>query len=320
MTYLRILGAVILTVLLLRIARDAARGRSELMSHAENGVTLQMNSVTKAPENGTARVAVTMTGHTADLTPVLRYTDAAQPEAASIDRFRALPMTPFDSAQNTYSAQVSAGARGGRILYYVEVTDNTDNVKARMLHADGTPYVMKYFGNVPAVVLVTHIALMFITVFCVALAFMHTWRLVTGASDPRPTAFWYAAGFLFAFLGGLPLGIAVNHYAFGTTWEAVPFGTDATDNKTQLLLFYLLFTTLAMIGSLSRGKCGRDLFAPRTLGWLGVSAFLVMLGIYLVPHSIQFSKAFTYSVCYSFIGVVVLAYLVFLRRAARSRT
>lgn len=320
MHYLRILGAIILTVLLLRIARESARGRSELMSHFENGVTLQMNTVTKAPENGTARVAVTMTGNTADLTPILRYTDAVQPEAASIDRFRTLPMTPFDSAQNTYSAQVSAGARGGKILYYVEVTDNTDNVRASLLHTDGTPYVMKYFGNVPPVVLVTHIALMFITVFCVALAFMHTWRLVAGASDPRPTAFWYAAGTLFAFLGGLPLGIAVNWYAFGTTWEAVPFGTDATDNKTQLLLFYLLFVTLSMVGSLSRGKCGRDLFKSKTLGWLGVSAFLVMLGIYLIPHSIQFTPTLTYSVCYGFIGLLVVAYLFFLKRAARSTT
>lgn len=320
MNYLRIIGAIVLTLLLLRIARESARGRSELISHAENGITLQMNSVTKAPENGTARVAVTMTGATADLTPVLRYTDAAQPEAASIDRFRTLPMTPFDSAQNAFSAQVSAGARGGRILYYIEVTDNTDNVHARLLHKGGTPYVMKYFGSVPPVVLVTHIALMFITVFCAVLAFLHACRLIAGATDTFLTARWFAAASLFAFLGGLPLGIAVNHYAFGTTWEAVPFGTDATDNKTQLLLFYLLFTTLAMVGSLSHGKFGRDLFRPRGLGWLGVSAFVVMLGIYLIPHSIQFSRAFTYAVCYSSIGVMALAYLLLLMRAPRSAT
>ena len=64
-----------------------------------------------------------------------------------------------------------------------------------------------------------------------------------------------------AFLGGYPVGFAMNWYAFGVLWEGVPFGTDATDNKTQLLFVYLLFLTLATLGSL-RGRPGRWMPCP----------------------------------------------------------
>jgi ABC-type Fe3+-siderophore transport system permease subunit len=94
----------------------------------------------------------------------------------------------------------------------------------------------------------------------------------------------------------------------------VPFGHDATDNKTQLLFLYLLFATLAGAGSLSRGRWGRNLWSAKTLGWLGMASFAVMLFIYLIPHSIQFTPAFTYAFCYSWIGLIALAYLVGLAR------
>ena len=102
----------------------------------------------------------------------------------------------------------------------------------------------------------------------------------------------------------------MNYYAFNGSWEGVPFGTDATDNKTQLLFVYLLFATLATFGSFSKGRFGRDLFAPRTLGWIGLSTTAVMLFIYLIPHSIQFSPRFTYAFCYTWIAVVVALYLL----------
>jgi ABC-type Fe3+-siderophore transport system permease subunit len=115
---------------------------------------------------------------------------------------------------------------------------------------------------------------------------------------------------VFCFIGGYPLGMPMNYYAFDGLWEGVPFGTDATDNKTQLLFVYLLFASLATLGSFSRGRWGRDLFAPRTLGWIGLGSFGVMLFIYLIPHSIQFSARFTYAFCYTWIGVVAALYVL----------
>jgi ABC-type Fe3+-siderophore transport system permease subunit len=100
----------------------------------------------------------------------------------------------------------------------------------------------------------------------------------------------------------------MNWYAFGGTWEGVPFGTDATDNKTQLLFVYLIFAMLATWGSF-RGS-GRDLFAPKTLGVIGLGTFAVMLFTYLIPHSIQFEATFTYAFCYTWTAIVAALYLL----------
>ncbi|RME30701.1 MAG: hypothetical protein D6800_01625, partial [Candidatus Zixiibacteriota bacterium] len=102
----------------------------------------------------------------------------------------------------------------------------------------------------------------------------------------------------------------MNYFAFGGYWEGVPFGHDATDNKTQLLFLYLLFATLSGLGTLSRGRWGRDIVSPKTLAGIAVGSFAVMLFIYLIPHSIQFTPAFTYAFCYSWIGLLVIWYLI----------
>ncbi|HPC11367.1 MAG TPA: hypothetical protein PK112_04625, partial [candidate division Zixibacteria bacterium] len=202
---------------------------------------------------------------------------------------------------------MTAGLKGGRFLYYIEVRDKIGGQRAVFLDG-GRPFVMKYVGHVPTWLLLTHIALMFATVYFVVIGALHGARLTGGGTDVFPMARAYGIAALCAFLGGYPFGIPMNWFTFGTTWEGVPFGTDATDNKTQLLFVYLLLVVFAAFGSLTRRRVGRDAYPPRVLGWLGVLGFAVMLGIYLIPHSIQFSPALTRIVCWSFIGLAAAAY------------
>jgi hypothetical protein len=163
---------------------------------------------------------------------------------------------------------------------------------------------------VPTFFTVSHVALMTLTVFFLIMGFLYAMPLIRGNQSGRPMASYFFLAALCAFLGGYPFGFAMNHYAFGTVWEGVPFGTDATDNKTQLLFAYLLFMTLASIGSFSEGRLGRNIYPPKALGWFGVGAFGLMLAMYLIPHSIQFSPGLTYTVCYFSLVVMVLLYAV----------
>jgi ABC-type Fe3+-siderophore transport system permease subunit len=151
--------------------------------------------------------------------------------------------------------------------------------------------------------------MIFATVFCVVMAFFHAVSLIRGGTNVRAMAKWYFWSVVFAFFGCYPFGMAMNWYAFGAVWEGVPFGTDATDNKTQLLFVYLLFAWLVTMGSFTKGRFGRDLFSPKTLGWIGAIGFAVVWFIYLVPHSIQFTAAFTYAFCYSWIGIILALYV-----------
>ncbi|MEW6412478.1 MAG: hypothetical protein AB1483_08410 [Candidatus Zixiibacteriota bacterium] len=319
MKALRIVIAVILTIALLYIARNNSRGRPEYFSHNENGYTFEYNSVPKGLEFERTKIPLTIEGDiNENAWPMLRRSRPGQIRGADPATFDIMPMSPCDTAANCYFAEVTAGARNGRFYYYIEVVDSTGAALATFTQPDGSPFMFRFIGAVPSAITLTHIVLIFATVFFISMAAMHALALIKGGTDVMPMAKYSLLAAVCAFLGGYPFGIPMNWYAFGGTWEGVPFGTDATDNKTQLLFVYLLFVTLATLGTLTKNKWGKDLYSPKALGWFAIGSFAVMWFIYLIPHSIQFSPTLTYAFCYSWIGVVFLLYLIGRLRSARA--
>jgi hypothetical protein len=321
MTLLRIGVSFVLSLILLYIARINSEGRSELVSHAENGFTFEMATVPKALEGEQARIPIKITGPVQpDLRLLFRSSENRQNEATDLYHYGSVPLFVEDSAAGLYYAEVSTGTRGLKLYYYFEIRDNTGGYRAGFMHPGGKPFVLKYLGKVPQLVLIGHITLMAVTVFFATLGFLYAIPLVRGKLNTRPLSVCLFLAAVAAFVGGYAFGFAMNHYAFGTTWEGVPFGTDATDNKTQILFVYLLFVFLIAIGSFAKGKLGPDLYPPRVLGWFGMAALVIMLAVFLVPHSIQFSSGLTKAVSYSFIGIVVLLYGIgWLRTLMRKR-
>ncbi len=315
MSIFRIGMALILTLVLLYIARNTSRGRPEELSHATDEITFEYTTVPKAVAGDTAHIAIRVSGEVpADAFIAFRR---AKPHHRAplkkLDDYMIVRMLPSDTAENVYYTIVPAGKKGERTYYYFQIRQNRQ-VLAEWLPERG-PFVLKFFGAVPSVILIGHIILMFATVFCVVMSAIRAVPLMQGEGEVRDMARCMFMAAVFAFLGGYPFGWAMNWYAFGVVWEGVPFGTDATDNKTQLLFLYLVFVNLSALGSLTQGRFGRDLFSKQTLGRLGIGALFLMLAIYLIPHSIQFSPALTYSICYSFIGLLVLIYAIALLRA-----
>ena len=320
MKYLRLLSALLLTVVLLYVARNTSRGRPEALSYTENGVTFDLLTVPKADELSKAHIAVKITGDILEGSRfVFRQAKYGTTNFEDDDNFPVLSMRPSDSIPNEYVIDITTGPKGGRVYYYFQLTDSEFSPIASFKAENGQPFFTKFIGAVPKSVLVGHIFLMFATVFCLALAAMHALGLLKGGTEAGPMARQMFLATLFAFLGCYPFGFAMNHYAFGVVWEGVPFGTDATDNKTQLLFAYLVFVCLSSLGSLSGRRWGRDLFEPSALAKLVISALILQLLIYLIPHSIQFSKALTYSVCYGFIGTFIAVYIWALSRGGGSK-
>ena len=310
MRFLRIVLAVILTAALLYIARENSRGRPEHYTHSENGYTFEMTSVPKAYVGDTVRLVVGIDGPLGkDLRPVIRLLQSGRDADTPLRRYGSLPLALADSLTGRYHYLLKAGKIGSKLRYYFEVRDGTGGLRARFVN-DGQSFILKFVGEVPSWILILHIVLMFATVFFVVMGSLHGIDLIRAGGSVRPMAKAYFWAVVVTFLGGYPFGFAMNWYTFGTVWEGVPFGTDATDNKTQLLFVYLLMVMLAGLGSLTKGRLGRNVYRPRALGRLGALGFVVMLAIYLVPHSIQFSPGLTRTVCWSFIGLVAAVYLI----------
>lgn len=73
------------------------------------------------------------------------------------------------------------------------------------------------------------------------------------------------------------LGPLVQKYAFGAYWTGWPVGTDLTDNKTLI----------ALIGWLAAALALRTV--PRPGVWIVLAAVL-MLGVFMIPHSLRGSE------------------------------
>lgn len=310
MKILRYVLAFVITIGMLYVAQTNSRGKPEFVTHTENGYTFEYTANATTLEKSLSEISLKIIGPSDEnLKPVIRSLKKSQDISTDPRKYGSAPLILVDSLENTYNFKLNTGAKGGRQLYYFEIRDNIGGRVASFNNTTGEPFVLKFLGKVPPVVLYSHIFCMFATVFLITLGAIKGLELIRDKIKTRSLVITYVLASLFAFLGGYPFGFLMNYYAYGVIWEGVPFGTDATDNKTQTLFVYLILIILASLGSLTRGKFGKDVFSSKTLGLLGSLGFILMMAIYLIPHSIQFDPFLTKVVCWSWIALMAVIYL-----------
>jgi hypothetical protein len=180
--------------------------------------------------------------------------------------FQAVRMGKSDSDE--FEAAIDRLPAAGKVEYVVVVLTDDEE---RRLPAAGT-VVARFRDPVPAGILVPHILAMFGSMLVSTRALFEVIR--RGAPSGR-TLILVAMGLL--VIGGLVLGPVVQKHAFGAYWTGWPFGTDLTDNKTLVAFLAWLPATIAA----ARGLRTR---AVAVLGWI------VMMGVFLIPHSMRGSE------------------------------
>ena len=184
------------------------------------------------------------------------------------DPYTAVPMV---AADGELTAPLPFQPPAGKLDYYVTL----DGPGGAVTVPPDRTAVIRFKGAVPAAALVPHILLMFFAVL---------WgiRTLLEAIVDRRGVRWMSFTTLgLVGVGGMIMGPVVQKYAFGEAWTGVPFGWDLTDNKT-LLMFVVWIAAVAVIGL-------RRPHSPRTR-WAAAAASLVMLAVYLVPHSMYGSE------------------------------
>jgi hypothetical protein len=156
----------------------------------------------------------------------------------------------------------------GKVEYWIELVGS--GIRSAIA-ADET-VVARFRGEVPATVLVPHILAMFGSMLLASRTLFEVLR--PGAPRARGLIL---ATMLLLVVGGLMLGPLVQKYAFDAFWTGWPLGTDLTDNKTLLAV---LAWSPAVFAALSDRKTR----LAAVLGWL------VMMGVFLIPHSVRGSE------------------------------
>ncbi len=154
----------------------------------------------------------------------------------------------------------------GKLEYHLELKADGKIIDL----GDEENVVVRFKGSVPAWAQIPHILLMVLTVI---------WSTATifFALGNLPVYKRYVGmTILFLLLGGFVFGPIVQKFAFGQYWTGWPLGEDLTDNKVLFPLIALLVAWFLRKKSYSR--------------WLAIGAALIMLAVYLIPHSMNGSE------------------------------
>ncbi len=176
---------------------------------------------------------------------------------------------PLEREGDRLVAELPAQPAAGKVEYSLVLRrigdDRPEDVAA--VPDDGA-VVARFKGDVPPWVLAPHILLMFL-----GMLWSNRTALEALAGGPRRARMALTTLLLLA-VGGLVLGPIVQKYAFGAFWTGWPLGEDLTDNK-------LAVAVLAWVWASWRKGDGR--WARAT----AVIAALVVLAVYMIPHSLH---------------------------------
>lgn len=154
----------------------------------------------------------------------------------------------------------------GKIEYHLELKANGQAID---IHEDNN-VVIRFRGDVPAWALLPHVLMMILTVI------WSTATIIFALSNLPAYKKHMGVTIIFLIVGGFILGPIVQKYSFGQFWTGWPLGEDLTDNKVLAALIAFGIAWLLRKKSYAR--------------WLAIGAALVMLAVYLIPHSANGSE------------------------------
>jgi len=150
----------------------------------------------------------------------------------------------------------------GKVMYYITLNKQQLNPE---------PTIIRYKGAVPAVIIIPHVFFIFLAMFFAVVTMLE-------AIFKRKNAYLYAWLTVISFLvSGIILGPMMQEYAFGVLWTGWPFGHDLTDNKTLVSLIIWIIALFVL------RKNRENRVWP-------IIAFVVMLIVFLIPHSVLGSE------------------------------
>lgn len=175
------------------------------------------------------------------------------------EEFAKVEMTGSEILRGELPAQI----RLHKLEYYVTLYKNQSSIN---IPADKN-VVVRFKDDVPLFILIPHIFAMF---FAMMLSTRTGLEFFNKEQKFEKLPLWTI---IILFIGGFPLGFAMNGFAFGEVWGGWPFGHDVTDNKTQIAFIFWLVSFFMI----KKNK--------KPALW-ALAAAIVMIVVYSIPHSV----------------------------------
>lgn len=154
----------------------------------------------------------------------------------------------------------------GKVEYQIALMHNESAISLT-----NEPVIIRFKGVVPAWVLIPHVFFMF---FAMVYSIRTGFEVIFKRNNTLKLT---SITLLLLLVGGLILGPIVQKYAFDAYWTGWPWGHDLTDNKTIVAFLFWLLAWLVLRRN------------PNNRVWPMV-ATIVMLAVYLIPHSVLGSE------------------------------
>jgi hypothetical protein len=276
MRALKVILAVFMTIVVIISARYFGPNRRYTAETAGQGISLSHKAPRGHSGEGPA-VLELLAGFDAAKKPDIRFVLVGQvKDSKGWERLAPVSTeTDSESSKQKYVFEVPHKAPATRYFYRFEA--KAGEGQPLVLEQDGgRPMMVKFKGDVPAWILITHVLAMFGGFFLLIWSALHAFKPALGKGDAKSSARLGLWAWIVLFIGGLPIGFLMNYYAFDVAWEGFPFGKDVTDNKTQIALILWGIATLGLY--IGKG---------RKAGLLAIGTAVIVLAIYLIPHSAQ---------------------------------
>lgn len=168
---------------------------------------------------------------------------------------------PMKKSEGNLVAYLPPEPAAGKLEYKVTLISGEQRFEL-----SDTPVVIRFKGPVPGFILIPHIILMF-------LAMLFSTRTGIEALRKGDNVMTYTGlTLIFFMIGGMILGPFVQKFAFDAYWTGWPFGKDLTDNKTLIAFLAWIIAYLRIRKS-------------RKSNWWAVAAAVILVAVYLIPHS-----------------------------------
>lgn len=188
------------------------------------------------------------------------------------DPWTALPMTRGEQrGRPVLTATLPVQPPAGKMEYQVRLLGGEQELR---IPATGT-LVLRYKDPVPMWLLLCHVACMFLGMLVGIRTGLAAWW------EPSRVRVHTLVTLGLLTLGGMVLGPFVQKHAFGAYWTGWPVGGDLTDDKTAVLWLAWVGAGVAVLWVRQR---------PRLVRGIVIVATLVMLAVYLIPHSARGSQ------------------------------